>query len=58
MWSIHVCRMSNKLISFMNFCNIIDWDGFVNMSMLKPPTIIIGQLIGIFLNVVSKIEVK
>jgi hypothetical protein len=42
----------------MNFCNIIDWDGFVNMSMLKSSTIIVGQLIGIFLNVVSKIEVK
>ncbi len=50
--------MSNKFILFMNFCNIIDWDGFVNMSMLKSPAIIVGQLIGIFLNVVSKIEVK
>jgi hypothetical protein len=48
MWSIHVCGMSNKLKSFLNFCDIIDWDGFVNMSMLKPPTIIIGQLIGFF----------
>jgi hypothetical protein len=28
------------------------------MSMLKSPTIIVGQLIGIFLNVVSKIEVE
>ncbi len=58
MWNIHVCGMSNKLILLMNFCNIIDWDGFVNMSMLKSSTIIVGQLIGIFLNVVSKIEVK
>ncbi len=31
----------------MKFCNIIDWDGFVNMSMLKSPTMII---VGQFLN--------
>ncbi len=58
MWSIHLCGMSNKLILFMNFCNIIDWDGFVNMSMLKSPAIVVGKLIGILFNVVSKIEVK
>ncbi len=58
MWNIQVCGLSNKLILFVKFCNIIDWHGFVNMSMLKSPAIIVGQLIGIFLNVVSKIEVK
>ncbi len=30
----------------------------INMSMLKSPTIIVGQFVGIFLIVVSKIEMK
>jgi hypothetical protein len=37
-----------KLLLFMKFCNIIDWDGFVNMPMLKSPTIIVGELIDIY----------
>jgi len=45
MWNIQVCGLSNKLILFVKFCNIIDWHGFVNMSMLKSPTIIVGQFL-------------
>jgi hypothetical protein len=48
MWNIQVCGLSNKLVLSMKFCSIIDWDGFVNMSMLESPTIKVGQIIGIF----------
>ncbi len=47
-----------KLYVFMKFCYIVHWDVFGNMSILKSLVITVRQLIGIFFNIVSKIEVK
>jgi hypothetical protein len=40
------------------FCNVIDCDVFVNMLTLKSLIIIVGQSMGIFAKIVSKIEMK
>jgi hypothetical protein len=47
-----------KLHVFMKFCYLVHHDVFGNISILKSPIITVGQLIGIFSNIVSKIEVK
>jgi hypothetical protein len=39
-------------------CNIVDWDIFVDMYLLKSPIIIGEKFIGIFFSIVSKIQVK
>jgi hypothetical protein len=43
---------------FIMFCNVFDYDMFVNMSTLKSPITIIGQSIGIFSKFVFKMEIK
>jgi hypothetical protein len=47
-----------KLHLFMKFGNIVDWDIFVDMHLLKSPIIIGEKFIGIFSSIVSKIQVK
>jgi hypothetical protein len=47
-----------KLYLFMTFCNVVDWDVFVNMSILKSSITTIGQFVGILFYMVFKIEYK
>jgi hypothetical protein len=35
-----------KLYLFMTFCNVVDWDVFVNMSILKSSITTTGQFVG------------
>ncbi len=40
------------------FCNVIDSIVFVNMLMLKSPIIMVGQFVGTFVIVFSKMKMK
>jgi len=47
-----------KIIFIHKFCNVVDSIVFVNIFMLKSPIIMLGELVGIFQIMFSKMELK
>jgi hypothetical protein len=53
-WKIDVLNC----ICSMTFFNVVDWDVFVKMSILKSSITTIGQFVGTLFSMVFKIEFK